>query len=180
MSASNFDDFFDTMMEGTMYDEAVGNGYDKGRVEEGDCNDNSTGPIDSHTEVRVEEANHSVQKQRRAEVDLMDKDYDMEDGDVDVQDILHELDQRNINRMKGSLWAVKRELASDELFSELASKDEAHVKYLEFNFARDIKDPIFKIGMVFANNHEFKEACKEYGFKSETFNANKSNSRAIT
>ncbi|KAF2304367.1 hypothetical protein GH714_030511 [Hevea brasiliensis] len=49
---------------GTMYDEAVGNGYDKGRVEEGDCNDNSTGPIDPH-KVRVEEANHSVQKQRR-------------------------------------------------------------------------------------------------------------------
>ncbi|KAF2304368.1 hypothetical protein GH714_030522 [Hevea brasiliensis] len=48
--------------------------------------------------------------------------------------------------------------ASDELFSESTSEDEAHVKYSEFNFSRDINDPIFKIGMVFANNHEFKEA----------------------
>ncbi|KAF2304369.1 hypothetical protein GH714_030524 [Hevea brasiliensis] len=86
---------FEHAEQGTMYDEAIGNGYDKGRVEEGDCNDNPTGPIDSHTEVRVEEVNHSVQKQGRTEVDLMDKNYDMDDGDVDVQDVLHELDQRN-------------------------------------------------------------------------------------
>ncbi|KAF2317279.1 hypothetical protein GH714_019389 [Hevea brasiliensis] len=59
MLAANFDEFFATMMEGTIYD--VGNGYDKGRVKEGDGNDNPTGMlIDSHTEVRVEEADHSV------------------------------------------------------------------------------------------------------------------------
>ncbi|KAF2323861.1 hypothetical protein GH714_001821 [Hevea brasiliensis] len=56
-------------------------------------------------------------------------------------------------------------VASNELFSESASENEAHVKYPEFNFARDINDLIFKMGMVFANNHEFKEACREYGIK---------------
>ncbi len=39
------------------------------------------------------------------------------------------------------------------------------MRYREFDFANDIRDLTFKIGMKFANSHEFKGACKAYGIK---------------
>ncbi|KAF2285041.1 hypothetical protein GH714_037525 [Hevea brasiliensis] len=52
--------------------------------------------------------------------------------------------------------------ASDELHFESDSDGEGYIRCPEFNMERDIRDPSFKVGMVFSNRDEFREACEAH------------------
>ncbi|KAF2304282.1 hypothetical protein GH714_029304 [Hevea brasiliensis] len=133
---------------------------------------------------------------KKGEGDLNDKDYDMTIDD-DVQAVLEEVNvmlgkDENGNRKHkgrpggsgervrtGGLGDTLRfELNdadfdyydSNELFTESNFDGEGGIRYPQFIHERDMKDPTFKIGMVFSNREEFKATCKEYGIKHNKLN----------
>ncbi|KAF2302622.1 hypothetical protein GH714_042391 [Hevea brasiliensis] len=130
----------------------------------------------------------------QADDELHDNEYEMEEGDEDVQDVLHginiEINNDSNNQkenQKGGPKATEERMRnegfgaslsfdtvdtdskygdSDELHSNSDSEgDGEKVRFPEFNMDRDIGDPTFKVGMIFSTRDEFKNVCKAYGIK---------------
>ncbi|KDP42310.1 hypothetical protein JCGZ_01634 [Jatropha curcas] len=55
---------------------------------------------------------------------------------------------------------------SDELLTKPESENEGRARYPTFNGSKDMDNPILKVGMLFRNREEFKEACRRHGIKN--------------
>ncbi|KAF2318277.1 hypothetical protein GH714_004341 [Hevea brasiliensis] len=54
---------------------------------------------------------------------------------------------------------------SNNLWIDFDLDKEGGVRYPDFNSEQNMQDPTFKVGMLFKNKDEFKEACRTYGIK---------------
>ena len=56
---------------------------------------------------------------------------------------------------------------SDDLLSLHSSDDEDHRSFPSFIPERDVNDPTFKLGMLFASSDDFRNACREYSIMNK-------------
>ncbi|KAF2291239.1 hypothetical protein GH714_020819 [Hevea brasiliensis] len=116
--------------------------------------------------VNVEEGNPNRSGlNAQADDELQDNEYEMEEGDEDVQDVLHGINTKINNdnnnqkqNQKGRPKATEERMRNEGFGASLRL-------FPEFNMDMDINDPTLKVGMIFSTGDEFKDACRAYGIK---------------
>lgn len=173
--SSSGKDMLDDFLGDFSIHELVGRGF-----EVGDGNNSDSDNV--HTENENENVGHHEE-----EGGFHDLDYVLEDGDDDLVSGIEEARQprkkttssgrqRNDDQIgitgyeTGMRFKLEENSSdygdSDALYSGSDSEKEGRVTYPEFLAERDLEDPKFKIGMLFTNCRQFKEACRNHGINN--------------
>jgi hypothetical protein len=98
--------------------------------------------------------------------EFFDSDYDVEDGDDDM--FAANID-RQVHDHNEPFEIVETEddvgLVEDDLHLSKEQEEELKYKFKVFNAEVDMEQPDFKVGMVFADARELREALKYYSAK---------------
>lgn len=112
-----------------------------------------------------------------------DSDYDLPLSDEDYK---HVINEQRAKKKEGRLANVPfvnpttsltedldvgkdNELeyaSSDDLFTELESYGEGLIRFVDFNEERDLYNPRLRLGLVFRNFDQFKQAYRNWGIKN--------------
>lgn len=97
--------------------------------------------------------------------ELMDSDYDLQDGDEDlVMDESHAIDDEKKGKMKGKMIAEDDNSEDEKL--EMAESDDEEMKFKFKHFTEeDLHEPKFHVGQVFSSIELITKAIREYSCK---------------